>query len=393
MKFACIEYNTKSGGIWRPTPERPNYLCDHKREIDAASFGTWTSALNGEHIPLNWFVSGKNSYGTDDETLVFYKAYGKLKELKRKIFKNKIKFKNLDYLKKFDVILVCHHFYYSEAMLDFLLQAREVFKDILFIGGLPYNLGRVREFWRDPVWYENFVTFFNNVDIFAIVDYVAKDYYSLIVKKPIIYFPTFYPVEYAQKCFVNRVDKKKIIFIAGDTKRLDTVWGMHIAKKIQEKFPEYLIQVINTSKINLEPLKGTKFELLSSVNWETYLKTISKSTIVINMDIWWTNGRVPSDCAAVGTPCIGVNANRQIELFPALTCEDISGTKKAIELGYRLLNDNSFYNEIQKIAFSRLEYYSYENSVQQFKKLINLYYQNRLNEWEYPEWLNKKVLR
>ena len=273
-------------------------------------------------------------------------------------------------------------------MRDFLLESKKSFKDILFIGGLPFNLGRVREYWRDPEWYESFATFFNNVDIFATVDYVAKDYYALLIKKPIVYFPTFYPIEYARKYFRKRVDKESIIFIAGDTKRLDTVWGMHIAKEIQKKFPHYLIQIIDSSKLNLKPLNDARFEVLSPVDWKTYLRIVGKSYLVINMDTWWTNGRVAADCAAVGTPCIGVNANRQLEFFPSLACADISGTKKAIESGMKLFKDNSFYDEIQKTAFSRLAYYSYENSVQRFKKLVDLYRKGRINEWKYPDWLD-----
>ena len=180
IQFACIEFNTKSGSIWCPTPERPNYLCDPKKEIDIGSFGSWTSALNGEHIPLHWFIDGKPRRGVSEvpsfhRTLV-YRAW---KRFKREFWKDKpekLQFNNLNYLEKFNVVLVCFHLLYHSEMTQFLLKAKEKHPDKIFLTTHPFNLGRVREYWRDPYWYKNFVTFVNHGDIVIIVNKAARDY-------------------------------------------------------------------------------------------------------------------------------------------------------------------------------------------------------------------------
>ncbi len=166
---------------------------------------------------------------------------------------------------------------------------------------------------------------------------------------------------------------------------------MHLAKRIQQIFPEYLIQYIKTKDLNTEPLRGARCEALTPLDWHAFLKTINRSKIVINTDVWWTNGRVPADCAAVGTPCMGVNANRQMELFPELVCADIAGTAQAIDLARQLIEDKAFYKKIQENSYKKLKYYSYENSVRQFNKLISLYQHGRMDEWKDGNWLNQEV--
>ncbi|MEW6042286.1 MAG: hypothetical protein AB1633_12280, partial [Elusimicrobiota bacterium] len=115
MKFACIEFNTKSGGIWIPTSDRPNYLCDPVKEIDACAWGTWTSALNGEHIPLHWFIKGKIGKGVSEKES-FFNRYSKKIRKWTNLYNYNPNYKNLDYIKRFDVVLVCHHFFYNIEM-------------------------------------------------------------------------------------------------------------------------------------------------------------------------------------------------------------------------------------------------------------------------------------
>ena len=92
--------------------------------------------------------------------------------------------------------------------------------------------------------------------------------------------------------------------------------------------------------------------------------------MIIDMDNAWTLGRLVRDAAAVGTPCIGLNSGSQENLFPDLTCSDIVDTKKAVNLGIKLIKDRKFYEMVQRKAFKRLEAYSYENSVKRLNKVL-----------------------
>ena len=383
IRFACIEFNTKSGSIWRPSPEKPNYLCDPKREIDIGSFGSWTSALNGEHIPLHWFVDGKPRRGVSDvppfHNTLLYRVWS---AFKKEILKNGrplLKFKNLKYLEKFNVILVCFHFVFSRELTQFLKEAKERYPEKVFLVTYgTFNFGRVREYWRDTDWYKDFMEFLNAGDIFILVNKSARDYFRLVTEKPIVYFPTFYPTSYTKKYFLPREKKEKKIFIAGTTERMDIVWSCLLAKKLQERFPEFTLQACNWKNMNLETLNGSRVEVLPWLRWEDYLKETGKAFLILNTDTWWTNGRVPSDAAAVGTPCIGVNADRQMDLFPDLIVSEVVDTRKALQLGSRLIEDENFYTEILRKALQNLAHHSYERANDRLGKLLDLYQQGKL---------------
>ena len=95
--------------------------------------------------------------------------------------------------------------------------------------------------------------------------------------------------------------------------------------------------------------------------------------MVIDMDNTWTLGRLVRDAAVVGTPCVGLNSGSQEYLFPDLACSDVVDTKKAIDLAIKLIEDEKFYEMVQKKAFERLESHSYENSVERLKKVLEEY--------------------
>ncbi|MBI4436395.1 MAG: glycosyltransferase [Candidatus Omnitrophica bacterium] len=378
MKFACVELLTKSGGIWRPTPERPNYLCDQRREIDVNSFGCWASALEGEHIPLSWFVTGKKGRPARQKATLFERGVHKAKKI---LFKENLSYRNLEYVKQFDVVLVCHHESAHWEMLHFLKKAKAISPTTLFLATYgAYQLGRVRELWRNPRWYRSFMEFIETSDLFLIVNRAAQDYFQLVTHKPIVYFPPFYPYDYTRRFFRQREDKEKTIFVAGNTERVDILAGLLRARDFQRRHPEYLIKLTDWGKMNLEPLRRCRYEILSRIPWQKYLEETSRALFILNTDIWWTNGRVPLDAAAVGTPCIGCNANGQKECFPDLVCADIEGTAKALELAERLLNDAPFYEATQKKALSQLEGYSYENSRKRFETLVTEIREGKFSE-------------
>ena len=378
MKFACVEAYTKSGEIWRPTASRPNYLCDQKREIDVTSFGCWTSALGGEHIPLSWFVTGRKGRPAHQSPSFFERAVHKTKKT---LYGENFPYRNLEYVRKFDVAVVCHHLDDHWEMLHFLRHAKAVSPKTLFLGTHgSYNLGRVRERWRNPAWYRSFVDFVNAADLFFIVNRAGVDYLQRASKQPIIYFPPFYPTEYTQRFYRSLEAKEKVIYIAGNTRRLDVMASLLIARELQERHPEFVIRLTDWGEMNLEPLKGSRYEMIPRTPWQEYLEMTSTVWLILNTDVWWTNGRVALDAAAVGTPCIGCNANGQMECFSDLVCADIEGIGRASELAERLLRDPQFYGEIQEKARRRLESYSYENSRRRFETLVS-----DLRKGKFPE--------
>lgn len=375
MKFACIDYRTKSGKIWKAVENKPNYLCNPDNEIDHTSYGTWTSALQGEHIPLRWIVEGKFDLPYIElikrQASLMQRILLKLRKSKIQQSTNPINFANIDYLKRFDLILLCMHYEVPDVFADLAKSIKDQFPSkILLTTHGTFNLGRVREFWRNNNWFKNFKNFINSGDAFVIVNPGTESYFELVCKKPIIYFPQLYPIEYTKKFFRNYSDKEDVIFIGASTQRMDNVWSALLAKKIQNDLPQFKIRVIGTNDFNFEVLKGSQYDILPRLNWEKYLFETSKCKLIINMDNWWTNGRVPTDAAAVGTPCIGVNAGRQIELFPSLTFDDVVGNEEALKTIKQLLKSEEMFNKVTDYAYRTLKKYDYEEGAERIRDLF-----------------------
>lgn len=365
MKFACVEYSTKTGRVWQPTPEKPNYLCDPETEIDPTSFGCWTSALSGEHIPVNFLRRNQNPH------TLSYKLGRKLDLTMEKIQKKPV-YRNLDYLKRFNLILFLVHSFSMPLMADLIRKTKKVNPNAIYLGSIVSPLGMLREVWKKENEFRAFKTFANNCDIFINVNRNAQDYLKLFLETKVVYFPQFYPFEYAHRFFKKREEKEKIILVAGETERTDNLAGQFAALQIQKKYPEFLIQVVDYPHSNIAPLKTAqaRFEIIPFLKWQKNLKRLAKTYLVINMDQVWTLGRLQSDCAAVGTPSIGINANNQLEFFPELSIPDIAGIEQGIELAEKLISDPAFYQNIQQLASQKLSENNYAKSKEKLLKIL-----------------------
>jgi len=360
MRFCAIEYQTKSDKIWRPTKDKPNYLSDPDKEIDPTSFGCWTSALAGEHIPLSYFEGDKPF----------------IVKLNRKLFKEKRGFKNLRYLERFDTILILIHDFSIVPLAKFLKAARRKYPNKKYLGSIVHPLERLRLAWKDSKVFYNFFYLLNNVDHWISVNKDAQDYLAAMSfnKNKIIYLPQFYPFDFAKQAFTKLENKERKIFVAGDMERPDNLYGQFIASHLQTKFPDYQIVITANGDSNLWPLRLTKarFEVIAPEPWQKHLDRLRKFYLVINTDASFTLGRVQSDCAICGTPSIGLNSNNQREFFPELSFDDIFEVNKMLSAGERLIADKDFYLKTQSYAFSKIKESSYKNSLALVKKLLNL---------------------
>ncbi|MDD5627235.1 MAG: hypothetical protein PHW01_04490 [Patescibacteria group bacterium] len=365
MRFACIEYSTKTGRIWQPTPEKPNYLCDPETEIDPTSFGCWTSAFSGEHIPVNFLRRRQNPH------TLSYKLGRKLDLTMEKIQRKPI-YRNLDYLKKFNLILFLVHSFSMPLMADLIRKTKKVNPNAIYLGSIVSPLGILREVWKKENEFRAFKTFANNCNIFINVNHDAQDYLQSFLPAKVVYFPQFYPFEYAHRFFKKREEKEKVILVAGETGRTDNFAGQFAAVQIQKKYPEFLIQVVDYPRSNIAPLETAhaRFEIIPFLKWQENLKRLACFFLVINMDQTWTLGRLQADCAAVGTPSIGINANNQLEFFPKLSIPDIAGIKQGIELAEKLISDPAFYQNIQQHASAKLSENNYAKSKEKLLKIL-----------------------
>ena len=373
MKFAQVTAYARNGKIWDGSKEKPNYLCDSS-EMDQTSLGCWTSALKGEHIPLSWLAMRGWSRGIYHRYLapsakkLYPVGYSVVSKWLLKCFD---KFRNLKYLKKFDVVLAVVHDYDIREMAELVSEIKEMDGRPLVLGALCNTLYHFREAFKESEKFADFKKFIDNCDLFINYYHDAlSGYLGLFTDTPIVNFPYFYPYEFTKTQHAPREEKEKIIFVSGDTQKTDNVASLLVAKKIQERRPDFIIEVVERVNTNFEPLEGANYKKVPFLKWIDYLKHTRRVYMIIDMDNTWTFGRVPRDAAAVGTPCVGVNSGSQTALFPDLVCSDVAGMEKAVDLGIKLIEDEKFYKMVQNQALKKLEEYSYENSIEKLEKLV-----------------------
>lgn len=363
MKFAVVEYSSKTKAIWRHTVDRPNYLCDPIKEIDPTSFGCYVSALEGEHIPLTHFIIGSQ--------------IGLLRRLYRKIIKRASgswpESYNIDYLSKFDALLVVYQLSDGHEMVNFMKRLRRQLPNIKVLGvpTQPYRI--LQDAWsRDAEKESEIKEFIAQCDIFLTIVESTKPMWENISSVPVVYLPQPYPVEFATKEWKPRVNKRNIIYVAGVTDRKNIILGEVVAKKLQEKFPQYRIQMSEVADMQLDTskLEGATFDVISFTPWREHVAMLSKAMLVINTDYTFTRGRVQVDCAAVGTPSIGANSDGQDDLFPKLPATDATSIEQLVLQGTQLLQDGSYYDEVMRTAKERLKKYNYSESKKRIEELV-----------------------
>lgn len=366
MKFAVVEYTSKSGTIWRHTDAKPNYLADPDKEIDATSFGCYVSALKGEHIPLKGFIIGPDSHiSTPQRTL-------------RKIIKRlRGQFPptyDISYFLQFDALLVVHQVSDTREMVTLLRRLRRHEKRPRVIGvpTQPFGILKVH-IATHPQALQDLRDFMACCDKFVVVVKSTKDAWEELTGMPVQYLHQPYPVQYATTFYQPRSAKKPIIFVAGITDRPDIARGQTVAKELQRQFPQYDIHITDTLDVtqNVRNLAGARYTAMPFLPWQQQLIYLSQVTLVVNTDYTQTRGRVQVDCAAVGTPSIGADSDGQVDLYSGLPATLTTPTSTYIEQGKKLLTDEKYYDHITQTATEKLAAYTYEICADRLTEIIN----------------------
>jgi len=204
MKFAVVEYSSKSGGIWRHTPDAPNYLQDPAKVIDATSFGSYVSALSGEHIPLTKFV------GADK---LLNKVYKRITGSWPGNY-------SVEHFGQFDVLLIVHQISDAHEIARFVARIKRQYPQIFIIGVPTQPFGILKPHLEaDATAKQNFINYMNACDVFLTVVKTTKGWYESMSNTPVVYLPQIYPTHFAAQHFLPKQEKEKSIFVAGITDR------------------------------------------------------------------------------------------------------------------------------------------------------------------------------
>ena len=365
MKFAVVEYNSKSGSIWKHTPDKPNYLCDPATEIDPTSFGCYVSALEGEHIPLTGFITG--SYAKKSAPGIV------MRKIRKRLSGSWPQTYDLSYFQNFDALLVVHQISDGHEVTAFTRRLKQLYPNIAIIGVPTQPYGILQDHWRDhPDAKKDMIAFMDECHTFiTIVDGTLKQWQELS-QTPVRYMPQPYPVSYGSKHWNAWDKKKKVIFVAGVTERYDIKKGHEVAVQIQKELPEFDIHVTKIDDMNLDTsaLKQANYHIADFEPWREHLKSLSETALIINTDFTQTRGRVQVDAAAVGTPSIGADSDGQVKLFPKFKATDQTSVADLVQQGIRLLTDKQLYETTAAQALQALQEYEYDKSAQRIKALF-----------------------
>ncbi len=364
MKFAVIEYSSKTKKIWRHTPERPNYLCDPIYEIDPTSFGCYVSALEGEHIPLTSLIVGS-------EVNSMVRIYRKIQ---KRLTGNWPLGYDISYLKSFDVLLVVYQISDGHEMVRFLQKLRIEHPTCVVLGVPTQPYGILKDHWKAHKESASEIkAFMEQCDVFITIVKRTLPLWEKMTATPVRYIPQPYPVDYASLKYRSREEKSNIIFVAGVTGRDEITKGQIVAAKLQKLFPLYRIQMAEVPgmELDMKNLEGCTYDIIPFQPWQEHLSMLSRVALVINTDYTQTRGRVQTDCGAVGTPSIGANSDAQDDLFPKLHAERETTVDQLVLQGKQLLADTSYYNEIVHTAKDRLAQYGYVRSKERIEVLAN----------------------
>lgn len=363
MKFAVVEYSSKTKKIWRHTAERPNYLCDPIHEIDPTSFGCYVSAFEGEHIPLISLITGK-------DVLAPVRFYRKIMKRLTGVWPTY----DISYLGQFDALLVVYQISDGHEMVALAQRLRTEYPSQVIIGVPTQPYGILREYWDTHAHaISEMRNFMRSCHAFVTIVKSTLRKWERISRVPVVYMPQPYPAAFASKIFRERNQKSNIIFVAGVTGRNNIIKGQLVAAQLQKKFPAYRIQMAKVPDMQLDTknLEDTTYDIIPFQPWQEHLAMLSRVALVINTDYTQTRGRVQADCAAVGTVSIGANSDAQEDLFPKLTADSNTSIEQLVRQGEQLLSDTSYYAEIARTAQQRLSQYDYGPSKQRMEELVH----------------------
>jgi len=366
MRFAVVEYNSKSGDIWRHADKHPNYLANPLTEIDPTSFGCYVSALKGEHVPLTKLATA----GPAPLTLL------------RKVFKRltgKWPLYSLQYLSRFDVILMVHQLSDAHELVAATRRLKNKLPQLIIIGVPTQPYGPLREAVDDNHSVrQQLIDFIDACDIFVSVVRNTVGWYEDLAQTPVKYLPQPYPSAFAGQNFLPRNQKDPIILVAGVTQRDDIKKGQLVAKALQKKFPHYQIQIPKVPDLsyNARNLHGTQYKEQPFEQWREHLKTLARATLVINTDYTQTRGRVQTDCAAVGTVSLGANSDGQRDLYPSLMGSPSDTVEQLVAQASQLLTNPDHYQQTADTACERLAKYDYSESADRLRLLVKTFRQS-----------------
>ena len=106
-------------------------------------------------------------------------------------------------------------------------------------------------------------------------------------------------------------------------------------------------------------------------NWLTYLKRVSHSRLVLDLNNRPTVGRNSLDCAILEVPCLSTSySDMQEKLFPQITVDTSWDTPEVMRLSRLLLEDSGFYSEVTKEASHNLQQFLPDAFKARFEKLL-----------------------
>ncbi|OHD15226.1 MAG: hypothetical protein A2Y38_04195 [Spirochaetes bacterium GWB1_59_5] len=244
------------------------------------------------------------------------------------------------------------------------------------------------------------------MDIMREADFVftygeeARGYFDILSGgKTVHYVNMPYPVEYIKSVQMQFKDKtNKIVALAKGfgCRRYDrnyiSSWG--VFARLQKEHPElmalahpnhdpqgggeerangtYIESVFGIDTGNNEEGQP-KFLELRMAPWMEYVRELSPCFMGVHLDLLYTRGQFPLECAGLHIPCICSGSDAGRKLFPQTFISNPWDIDRAVDIGNRLIEDRTFYDEVCGYAEDRLtKEFSYKVINEQVRKITGV---------------------
>lgn len=273
-----------------------------------------------------------------------------------------------EYLNEFDLVMVA----VRDGLIDIAIKIKKQLKS-RFLAFLDGEMEHFTSLTGEQQ--VKFIELLNIADAVAVTHEYDIPLIKALTTKPVGQLGVPFPLKRVREELCPPVEKKQLIHVGcGTGKSFNRNGIVNIAALTEIGLPGVIdvwapedIQYVCAMKKYL-PIPQVYFNY--TPEWEDYIANLNNSLLGLHLDYRQIWGRFALDCAAVRMPCIAPdNFFTQKKLFPRL-CVNYQDIDGAVKLAKKLINNDSFYEEVVAYAESQLAFFDNEAAKNRLLNLI-----------------------
>jgi len=230
---------------------------------------------------------------------------------------------------------------------------------------LVANIDHAIDMWSGFKRFDIFLEECGMVDRLFGVEPATVDTLSTLLDKKVRHINHPTNVDQLQELYGDLREKdpfphKSVLVVAHPYDKNYTITTQTLAR-IKQEDPDLKIMLVGKIEENYAYLKKEYYEFYQTVPFRLLMEIVSRVDCVIDTALTHSGGRVPVECAAVGTPCVGNYSVNTVQKYHMPLTVDIFNAKQIREAVRLALYD----------GFKPTEPDNYDKSRSYFEEMIN----------------------